>query len=89
MPPARSFTLESGSVLVVKRARPEDADEYFCLAENAAGEARASAEVAVNCKFLGFGQLNNPYQKCTNYFYQDQVSVFMICKLVVIVYRMS
>ena len=52
MPPARSFTLESGSVLVVKRARPEDADEYFCLAENAAGEARASAEVAVNCEFV-------------------------------------
>jgi hypothetical protein len=42
--------MEAQSVLVVKDARPEDDDEYICIAENRAGAAKASAKVQVHCK---------------------------------------
>lgn len=51
LPASRSYTHDDQSVLTVKDVRPEDQDEYICVAENRAGSVKASANVQVHCEY--------------------------------------
>ena len=52
LPVTRSYTLENGSILVIRDVSPADGDVYVCLGENEAGSVRANARVDINCKLL-------------------------------------
>ena len=54
LPATRSYSMREsggGHVLAIKAVGAADSDEYFCLATNPAGEARAAATLTVHCEF--------------------------------------
>ena len=52
IPAGRARIDQDQATLILRDASPDDEDEYFCVAENRAGEVRSRAWVTVNCKYL-------------------------------------